>query len=141
MSNWNLETFDNIYAALAQSAYRNRPGNITYDQLDVAQQQVLDSGKSVEFNFSKDGTFKGQTTEGGGTDLPNGGVVYLQPDQEGIMTDEDTGYQAYYVSDTAEINQDTHQTYFVVRGSDGFGIDTKKLAKERSLGLSGQYGS
>ena len=130
MSNWNLKSFDNLYASLAESSYRDRPNNFPYEQLDPKIQKALDSGKSVEFNFSIDAKDKdGQITKGGGTDLPNGGNVYLQPDNKKLLEDEETGYHAYYVTDTDTINANTHQTYFSIRGSDGFGINLPQIKK------------
>ena len=131
MSNWNLKSFDNLYASLAESAYRDRPNKFPYEQLDPKIQKTLDSGKSVEFNFSTDGKdSEGKVTHGGGTDLPNGGKVYLQPDNKKLLENEETGYHAYYVTDTDTINQNTKQTYFAVRGSDGFGIDIDEAQKD-----------
>ena len=128
MSNWNLKSFDNLYASLAESAYRYRPKNFPYEQLNPERQKALDSGKSVEFSFSTDGKdSEGQVTHGGGTDLPNGGKVYLQPDNKKLLEDAETGYHAYYVTDTETINANTHQTYFSIRGSDGFGIDFSNI--------------
>ncbi|WP_060976564.1 hypothetical protein, partial [Streptococcus sp. CCH8-C6] len=124
-------SFDNLYASLAESAYRDRPNKFPYEQLDPKIQKTLDSGKSVEFNFSTDGKdSEGKVTHGGGTDLPNGGKVYLQPDNKKLLEDEETGYHAYYVTDTDTINQNTKQTYFAVRGSDGFGIDIDEAQKD-----------
>lgn len=131
MPNWNLKSFDNIYASLAESAYRDRPANFAFGQLNRDQQNRLKKNKSVLFDFSKDAKDKkGQVTQGGGTDLPNQGKVYLQPDNQGLLEDKKTGYNAYYVTDTDTINQNTKQTYFAVRGSDGFGIDMDKLSKD-----------
>jgi len=131
LSNWNLKSFDNLYASLAESAYRDRPNKFPYEQLDPKIQKTLDSGKSVEFNFSTDGKdSEGKVTHGGGTDLPNGGKVYLQPDNKKLLENEETGYHAYYVTDTDTINQNTKQTYFAVRGSDGFGIDIDEAQKD-----------
>ena len=128
MSNWDLESFDNLYASLAESAYRDRPKQFPYEQLDPERQKALDSGKSIDFNFSTDGKdSEGQVTHGGGTDLPNGGKVYLQPDNKKLLENEETGYNAYYVTDTDTINENTHQTYFSIRGSDGFGIDFSNI--------------
>lgn len=128
MSNWHLSSFDNLYASLAESTYRDRPKNFPYEQLDPKIQKTLDSGKSVDFNFSTDGKdSEGKVTHGGGTDLPNGGKVYLQPDNKKLLEDEETGYNAYYVTDTETINANTHQTYFSIRGSDGFGIDFSNI--------------
>lgn len=131
LPNWNLKSFDNIYASLAESAYRDRPTNFAFGQLNRDQQNRLKKNKSVLFDFSKDAKDnKGQVTQGGGTDLPNQGKVYLQADNEGLLEDKKTGYNAYYVTDTDTINQNTKQTYFAVRGSDGFGIDMDKLSKD-----------
>ena len=41
MSNWNLKSFDNLYASLAESAYRNRPKNFPSEQLDQIQEERL----------------------------------------------------------------------------------------------------
>ena len=131
MPNWNLKSFDNLYASLAESAYRDRPTNFAFGQLNRDQQNKLKKNKSVLFDFSIDGKDnKGQVTQGGGTDLPNQGKVYLQPDNEGLLEDKKTGYNAYYVTDTDTINPNTKQTYFAVRGSDGFGIDINKVQKD-----------
>ena len=128
MSNWNLKSFDNLYASLAESAYRYRPKEFPYEQLNESKKNRLNSGKSVGFNFSTDGKdSEGQITKGGGTDLPNGGKVYLQPDNKKLLENEETGYNAYYVTDTDTINANTHQTYFSIRGSDGFGIDFSNI--------------
>lgn len=130
MSNWNLNGFDNLYASLAESAYRDRPNRFPYEQLSELKKNRLNSGKSVGFNFSIDAKDKnGQVTHGGGTDLPNGGKVYLQPDKKKLLEDEETGYHAYYVTDTDTINANTHQTYFSIRGSDGFGINLPQIKK------------
>lgn len=108
MPNWNLKSFDNIYASLAESAYRDRPNGFSFEQLLPEEQKILNSGKSLVFDFSKDAKDKkGQVTQGGGTDLPNQGKVYLQPDNEGLLEDKKTGYNAYYVTDTDTINQNT----------------------------------
>lgn len=46
-----------------------------------------------------------------------------------MLEDEETGYHAYYVTDTDTINANTHQTYFSIRGSDGFGINLPQIKK------------
>ena len=131
MPNWNLKNFNNIYASLAESAYRDRPNGFSFEQLLPKEQKILNSGKSLVFDFSIDAKDKkGQVTQGGGTDLPNQGKVYLQPDNEGLLEDKNSGYNAYYVTDTDTINQNTKQTYFAVRGSDGFGIDLGEAQKD-----------
>ena len=39
MTNWNLKSFDNLYASLAESAYRYRPNKFPYEQLDQIQEE------------------------------------------------------------------------------------------------------
>ena len=39
LSNWNLKSFDNLYASLAESSYRDRPMNLPYKQLDQIQEE------------------------------------------------------------------------------------------------------
>lgn len=130
LSNWNLDNFNNIHADLAQAAYTGRPIKFPYKYLRKDQLDLLKSGRAVKFDFSEDNIDDGQITKGGGTDLPNGGKVYLQPDSKKLLEDEETGYNAYYVTDTEKINANTHQTYFSIRGSDGFGIDFSKILDE-----------
>lgn len=66
----NLESFDNIFASLAESAYNNRPNSFTSYQ---------NRERVVKSDFSKDKKINGKLTKGG-KELPNNGVVYLQPD-------------------------------------------------------------
>ncbi|AUW96125.1 hypothetical protein [Streptococcus pluranimalium] len=83
MVNWNLETFDNIYSSLAESAYTgNRPNSFPKKL----------KNKSIKFNFSKDIKNGAQTTQGG-SNLPNDGVVYLQPDKSLTTVEETTSLQ------------------------------------------------
>ncbi|MGT2712443.1 hypothetical protein [Streptococcus oriscaviae] len=87
----------------------------------------------MQFNFSSDAiTDNGQTIPGG-QPLPNDGIVYLQPDvqlkaipvqdgvtiQKGLLTDQMAGFNAYFLTDTAELNAETRNTYLTIRGSDG----------------------
>ena len=39
MSNWNLNGFDDLYASLAESAYRDRPNRFPNEQLDQIQEE------------------------------------------------------------------------------------------------------
>lgn len=85
MTNSNLKTFDNFYADLAQSAYTGRPIKFPFESQSKYDQNRLDSGRSLEFDFSKDTEFYNTDTKSlettiGGKNLPNGGKVYLQPD-------------------------------------------------------------
>ncbi|AUW96129.1 cutinase family protein [Streptococcus pluranimalium] len=154
MTNWNLETFENIFANLSQSTYTGRPLVFDYARLGEADKKRLGNVYSIEFNFSKDVTYKKSVTQGG-SNLPNDGVVYLQPDkslttveettslqvpnpnggyrtekyvtstyQKGLLTDEKEGFNTYYLSDTEKIDSSTKQTYFAIRGSDGIRLET-----------------
>ena len=94
MTNSNLKTFDNFYANLAQSAYLGRPVKFPYESQKKYDRDVLDSGQSLEFDFSKDAEFYNKITKKleitkGGKKLPHDGKVYLQPDPE-LHTVEDT---------------------------------------------------
>lgn len=152
MDYYNLPTFDNIYASLAQSTYTNRPKNFPINQLDDKSRSKIDSGQSVPFDFSQDVTHKDITTSGG-RNLPHNGVVYLQPDpdlrtvahttdlpipnmnggytttsyatswsQKGLLTDSDAGFNAYFLTDTPKLDATTSAAYLAIRGSDGISL-------------------
>ena len=94
MTNSNLKTFDNFYADLAQAAYTGRPVKFPYESQKKNDREVLDSGQSLEFDFSKDAEFYNKITKKleitpGGKHLPHNGKVYLQPDPD-LHTVEDT---------------------------------------------------
>lgn len=127
MANWNLDSFNNFHSSIAESSYTGRPNSFTKKELEEEAKKKLSDGQSVLFDYSADVKKNDQITKGGGTDLPNGGKVYLQPDNKKLLEDEETGYNAYYVTDTETINANTHQTYFSIRGSDGFGIDFSNI--------------
>ena len=67
----NLKNFNNIYANLAESAYNTRPKNFP---------PFAKNREFKEINYSQDETYRGELTKGG-KNLPNKGVVYLQPDK------------------------------------------------------------
>ena len=101
LTNSNLRTFDNFYSNLAQSAYRGRPNLFAYERLTKEEIKVLDSGKALEYDFSRDNKFynddkKEWEITTGGKNLPNGGKVYLQPDS-GLHTVEETIYSQILV--------------------------------------------
>lgn len=93
----NLESFDNIFANLAESAYSGRPNAFSIYQ---------NSKEKVEFDYSLDTFDEDGNLIKGGKNLPNNGKVYLQPDntvktveekklfgrtnkyQKGLLTDE-----------------------------------------------------
>ena len=105
------------------------------------------SKEKEEFNYSLDVIDeKGDRTKGG-QNLPNNGIVYLQPDntvktikeknwvgretfyKKGLLTDEKAGYNSYYVTDTPTLSPKTQHTYFATRGSDGVSMDVKKVGQ------------
>ena len=71
----NLSNFNNMYANLAESAYNKRP-------LNFPQYQKNSIWKKID--YSQDTLYKTNSGEAsftkGGTNLPNDGIVYLQPD-------------------------------------------------------------
>ena len=161
----NLENFNNIYANLAESAYNNRPNNFP----PFSKSQV-----ETPYDFSKDYVDKktDKVEVKGGTNLPNKGIVYLQPDrtlktvevktnlqvpnpnggyhtesyatgsyQKGLLTDEKAGFNAYFVTDTAKLNNDTEQTYLAIRGSDSASISTLNdwVSNDANFALTNTY--
>ena len=146
MSNSNLKSFDNFYADLAQAAYRGRPVLFPYEKLRKDEKGALDSGDSLQFDFSQDAQSYNEITKKleitpGGKNLPHDGKVYLQPDPE-LHTIEDTmdlqlpnpnggyrqekygrkRYQKGLLTDTPTLGKDTTKTYMTIRGSDAISI-------------------
>ena len=58
MTNWNLKSFDNLYASLAESAYRYRPNKFPYEQLDQIQEER--SKLNWEYDNEIDAFYKNQ---------------------------------------------------------------------------------
>ena len=143
MTNSNLKTFDNFYADLAQSAYTYRPNNFPPDN-NALDYQLFDFSRDNKF-YNKDK--KEWEITPGGKNLPHDGKVYLQPDpdlrdtykvtsvpvpdtngmrqdihhkryQKGLLTDDEAGFSAYYLTDTPALTNDTTKTYMTIRGSD-----------------------
>ena len=143
MSNSNLKTFDNFYADLAQAAYTFRPSNFPL-QNSSTNVQTFDFSNDG-YMLDEDGNVKEITP--GGKHLPHNGRVYLQPDpdlrdtykvtsipvpdangmrqdirhkryQKGLLTDDEAGFSAYYLTDTPTLTNDTKKTYMAIRGSD-----------------------
>ena len=137
LSNSNLKTFDNFYADLAQSAYNGRPN--AFPRYNNAVNWKL-------IDYSQHINYAGENTPGG-KHLPHNGRVYLQPDpelrdtykvtsipvpdangmrqdirhkryQKGLLTDDEAGFSAYYLTDTPTLTNDTTKTYMTIRGSD-----------------------
>jgi hypothetical protein len=60
---------------------------------------------------------------------PNGGYhteSYVNSYQKEIhpLADEKAGFNAYFVTDTAKLDETTRQTYLTIRGSDGASISS-----------------
>lgn len=78
----NLQSFDNIFANLAESAYSGRPN---------AFSKYQNSKEKVEFDYSLDTFDEDGNLIKGGKNLPNNGKVYLQPDNT-VKTVEEKNY-------------------------------------------------
>lgn len=123
----NLSTFNNFYLNLSQSAYEDRP-NSFYKRLNKVE-------NAAYFDFSKE--YKDpQIKIEGGKNLPNEGVVYVHKDKtvqtvteftsvdneyeykKGLLLNEQDGFNAYFLTDTPELNKDTKNAYLAVKGSD-----------------------
>ena len=143
LSNSNLKTFDNFYADLAQSAYNGRP-NAFPRHNNAVNWKLIDYSQHINY--------AGENTPGGKY-LPHNGRVYLQPDpelrdtykvasipvpdtngmrqephrtklyQKGLLTDEKAGFNAYYLTDTPTLTNDTTKTYMAIRGSDAISYE------------------
>jgi len=142
MTNSNLKKFDNFYADLAQSAYIGRPNNFPSKNNPI-EARLFDYSKEIIYN---------EEITPGGKKLPHGGKVYLQPDpdlrdtykvtsvpvpdtngmrqdihhkryQKGLLTDDEAGFSAYYLTDTPTLGSDTKKTYMTIRGSDAISME------------------
>ena len=142
MTDSNLKDYNNFYADLAQSAYRGRPN--TLSRYNNALNWTL-------IDYSQDIVDDGEITPGG-KKLPHDGKVYLQPDpelrdtykvtstpvpdtngmrqdthhkryQKGLLTDDEAGFSAYYLTDTPTLGSDTTKTYMTIRGSDAISME------------------
>lgn len=139
MSN-TFPNFNNLYGNLAQSAYPDMPLRLPLDKLSPKNQTKIKSGQSVSFDYSVPVEFDGRIIPGGhfkrnpnaDPDLPQEGLVHLQPDPslklttsgvgayyKGALTDDQAGFNAYFLTDTPKLSNHTKKTYFAVRGSDG----------------------
>ena len=58
LSNWHLKSFDNLYASLAESTYRDRPKNFPYEQLNPIQKER--SKLKWEYDNEIDAFYKNQ---------------------------------------------------------------------------------
>lgn len=110
----NLESYENIFADLAQGAYNGRPKGKSFPEsvFTNEQKKQFEFGSYVEFNFPKAKDAVGKDSS----------KVYLQPDKTGKLTDKKAGYNSYFVTDKPTVKE-SKETYFVTRGSDGISID------------------
>ena len=127
----DLKNFYNLYTALSQSAYEDRPYNF-FELLAKVKNKV-------ELDYSKDYQEEGANI-GGGKYLPNDGILYVHKDtsvaftsrsiesmdgdkeqyyKKGLLSDEREGFNSYFLTDTPELSKDTKNAYLAVKGSDG----------------------
>ena len=127
----DLKNFYNLYTALSQSAYEDRPYNF-FELLAKVKNKV-------ELDYSKDYQEEGANI-GGGKHLPNDGILYVHKDtsvaftsrsiesmdgdkeqyyKKGLLSDEREGFNSYFLTDTPELSKDTKNAYLAVKGSDG----------------------
>lgn len=108
----NLKNVSDITTDLSQGAYTGRPKGMMLSTPDAKQQSELRENGYATYQFpgAKDSS---------GND---GSTVYLQPDKTGVMSNNDTGFQSYLVTNQSDPHQST-QVYFVVRGSDGMTVN------------------
>lgn len=139
----NLRTFNNLYIDIAQSAYEDRPYSF-YNRL-------LYTDDYAEMNFSN--TYKRISgTIVGGKNLPNNGILYVHKDKtemwenlnnielmykKGLLLNEQDGFNAYFLTDTSELNTDTKNAYLAVKGSDV--PKSKNLSPIRNDWLGNNY--
>ena len=139
----NLSTFNNFYLNLSQSAYEDRP-NSFYKRLNKVE-------NAAYFDFSKE--YKdSQIKIEGGKNLPNEGVVYVHKDntiqtvteytslgnkyeyKKGLLSNEQDGFNSYFLTDTPELSKDTRNAYLAVKGSDAPSFENIDAIRKDWLG-------
>lgn len=143
----NVNNFSNLYLDLSQSAYEDRPHSF-YQILIDALKNNNDNG---EVNYSKDYKINRETIFGG-KNLPNNGILYVHKDKterwdtltnielmykKGLLLNEQDGFNAYFLTDTSELNTDTKNAYLAVKGSDV--PKSKNLSPIRNDWLGNNY--
>ena len=147
----NLQNFNDIYASLAESAYNGLRPNPFPELIKEKESRPIDFSKDSIINDKKGEVI---SLTKGGTNLPNDGKVYLQPDPTLKITDKiisttipkaNGGYETQQHK-TGEIAKglltdseagynsyfvtdnpsvkDSKETYFVIRGSDAISLKT-----------------
>lgn len=138
----NLKVYDNLYFNLAQSTYERRPNNFKSILEDVDDANPF---SIINFSESVDSIV-------GGKNLPNNGILYVHKDKterwenltnielmykKGLLLNEQDGFNAYFLTDTSELNTDTKNAYLAVKGSDV--PSSKNLSPLRNDWLGNNY--
>ena len=138
----NLKVYDNLYFNLAQSTYERRPNNFK-----SILEGVDDANPFSIINFSES-----VDSIVGGKNLPNNGILYVHKDKterwenltnielmykKGLLLNEQDGFNAYFLTDTSELNTDTKNAYLAVKGSDV--PSSKNLSPLRNDWLGNNY--
>ena len=127
----DLTNFNNLYFNLSQSTYEDRPYSY--------YKRLQNSEKFVRVNYSRDYQEEGKNIYGG-KNLPNNGIVYVHKDKntrnvlkntpngpffdkKPLLSDEEEGFNSYFLTDTPELNKDTKNAYLAVKGSDFPSLD------------------
>ncbi|MCU9533561.1 cutinase family protein [Streptococcus sp. CSL10205-OR2] len=153
MSNTNLSTFKSLYANLAQSTYTDRPRSfskyqnaksfrrINYgsDLIDKNGNVLTKGGQNLPnngvFYLQPDKTVEAVTfgehykENGINLDWLKGYPPFDKKISEplykrGLLIDEAKGYNAYFLTDTKELSQETEKAYLAIRGSDGISLSS-----------------
>lgn len=146
----NVNNFNNLYLDLSQSAYEDRPHSFYQILIDT----LKNNNDTGEVNYSKDYKINRETIFGG-KNLPNEGIVYVHKDKtiqtviemtsvdneykykKGLLLNEQDGFNAYFLTDTLELNKDTKNAYLAVKGSDAPSL--KNLDAIRNDWLGNNY--
>ncbi len=123
----DLHNFNNIYISIAQSTYEGRPVNFINRLKGVPDSAYINY--SLDYKIDEKISF-------GGKDLPNNGILYVHKDKtvqtviemksvdneyaykKGLLLNQKDGFNAYFLTDTSELNTDTKNAYLAVKGSD-----------------------
>ena len=146
----NVNNFNNLYLDLSQSAYEDRPHSFYQILIDT----LKNNNDTGEVNYSRDYKINRETIFGG-KNLPNEGIVYVHKDKtiqtviemtsvdneyeykKGLLLNEQDGFNAYFLTDTLELNKDTKNAYLAVKGSDAPSL--KNLDAIRNDWLGNNY--
>jgi hypothetical protein len=129
MVDHSIDNYSNWYLNGAQGAYTGRYDNLSFPNLISKGKYLIDyskpdaNGKNPDYTQTLANTGKkiyaGKDANGNPIEISSDGKLYLQPDNN-LMSNEETGFNAYVVTNTPTITTDT-RVMFAIRGSDGFG--------------------